>query len=65
MNMLMTEWNWDDAKQVWFEEGIEEGIEQGVVKGRKKEREYFLSLLDQGLSVDEIKHHLEQNAPCA
>ena len=51
LNMLMTEWNWDDAKQVWFEEG------------REKEREYFLRLLDQGLSVDEIKQHLEHNAP--
>ena len=57
MNMLMTEWNWDDAKQVWFEEGLEEGIE----KGRKKEREYFLKLLAQGLSVDEIKQLLKQN----
>jgi len=27
MNMLTTEWNWEDAKQVWFEEGREEGIE--------------------------------------
>jgi predicted transposase/invertase (TIGR01784 family) len=24
--MLMTEWNWDDAKEVWFEEGREEGL---------------------------------------
>ena len=27
MNMLLTEWNWDDAKQVWREEGREEGRE--------------------------------------
>jgi predicted transposase/invertase (TIGR01784 family) len=26
-NMLMTEWNMDDAKQVWYEEGIEKGME--------------------------------------
>ena len=25
MNMLMTEWNWDDALDVRFEEGLEEG----------------------------------------
>ena len=26
--MLMTEWNWDDALAVRYEEGIEEGIEK-------------------------------------
>ena len=26
MNMLITEWNWDDALAVRFEEGREEGI---------------------------------------
>ena len=24
--MLLTEWNWDDAKEVWQEEAREEGI---------------------------------------
>jgi predicted transposase YdaD len=28
MNMLITEWNWDDAKKVWHEEGREEGREE-------------------------------------
>jgi hypothetical protein len=50
-NMLMTEWNWDDAKEVWFEEGVEKGIE--------KERQYFLNLLNQGLSLDEIRQRLD------
>jgi predicted transposase YdaD len=54
MNMLMTEWNLDDAKEVWFEEGKEEGIE----KGREEEREHLLALLDEGLSVEEIKKRL-------
>jgi hypothetical protein len=44
MNMLMTEWNWDDALAVqreegWFEgreEGREEGLEEGLAKGRKE-----------------------------
>ena len=31
MNMLMTEWNWDDALDVRYEEGREEGMEQGMV----------------------------------
>ena len=51
VNMLMTEWNWDDALDVRYEEGIEQGIEQG--------RKDVLKLLDQGLSVDEIKQHLK------
>jgi hypothetical protein len=50
MNMLMTEWNLDDAKEVWFEEGKEEGLEE--------EREHLLALLDEGLPVEEIKKRL-------
>jgi predicted transposase/invertase (TIGR01784 family) len=33
-NMLLTEWNWDDALQVSKEEGKEDGIEIGVEKGK-------------------------------
>ena len=29
LSMLMTEWNWDDALAVRYEEGIEEGLEKG------------------------------------
>ena len=60
----MTELNWDDALDVRYEEGVEDGFEKGMEKGVVKEREesheYFLKLLDQGLSVDEIKQHLQQ-----
>ena len=31
--MLMTEWNWDDALAVRFEEGREEGMEAGIERG--------------------------------
>ena len=31
-NMLFTEWNLEDAKQVWLEEGREEGFEKGMLK---------------------------------
>jgi flagellar biosynthesis/type III secretory pathway protein FliH len=62
LNMLMTEWNWDDAKQVWFEEGFEEGEEKGIEKGReegleqgrKEERQEFIKLLRSGKSLEEI-----------
>jgi hypothetical protein len=37
-NMLITEWNTEEAKQVWFEEGMELGIEKGMVEGREESR---------------------------
>jgi predicted transposase YdaD len=36
MNMLMTEWNWDDALAVRYEEGLEEGLDKGIEKGIEK-----------------------------
>ena len=36
MNMLMTEWNFDDALAVRFEEGLEKGMEQGIEKGMEQ-----------------------------
>ena len=39
LNMLTTEWNLDDAKKVWFEDGFEEGMEKGMEKGIVKGRE--------------------------
>jgi flagellar biosynthesis/type III secretory pathway protein FliH len=35
-NMLFTEWNWDDALAVRFEEGREEGREEGLEEGREE-----------------------------
>jgi hypothetical protein len=35
-NMLFTEWNWDDALAVRFEEGMEEGLEKGLEQGREQ-----------------------------
>jgi len=54
MNMLITEWNWDDALEVRYEEGIEIGTEKGIEKERKRIQE----LLDQGLSAEEIRQRL-------
>ncbi len=37
--MLLTEWNWDDAKEVWQEEAKEEGRREGrqlgLIEGRQ------------------------------
>ena len=32
-NMLLTEWNTEEAKEVWFEEGLEMGREEGIEEG--------------------------------
>ena len=41
-----------------FEKGCEKGLERGRVETREKERSFFLNLLNQGLSVEEIKQRL-------
>jgi len=74
LNMLLTDWNLEDAKEVWQEEAREDGLEEGLkkglekgqaeglekgqVEGRENERKYILSLLDEGLSAEEIKNRL-------
>ena len=68
MNMLTTEWNWDDAKEVWQEEAREEGLHQGLLqglqqgeeKGRVEGHEEILALFEQGLSLEEIKQRLKE-----
>ena len=52
MNMLMTEWNWDDALAVRFEEGLEEGREEGREEGLE---EVARNALAHGLPIDVIK----------
>ena len=53
LNMLLTEWNWDDALAVRYEEGREEGLEEGLEKGRENEREEIArNALSQGVSID-------------
>ena len=36
MNMLLTEWNMEDALAVRYEEGLEEGMEKGLEEGMEK-----------------------------
>ena len=38
--------------------GRAEGITEGIMEGRNKERQYILDILNQGLSVEEIKRQL-------
>jgi len=55
-NMMITDWNLDDAKEVWQEEAREEAH----AKGREEGHADVLDLIDQGLSADEIKTRLTQ-----
>ena len=58
LNMLLEEWNIEDAKEVWQEEAREEGLEKGLAKGREEGREEIFELLSQGLTIEEIKLRL-------
>ena len=54
LNMILTEWNTEDAIAFAREEGREDGIEEGLEKGREE----ILRLLELGLSLEEIKLRL-------
>jgi predicted transposase/invertase (TIGR01784 family) len=56
MNMLLTEWNIDDAKEVWYEEGLEDGLEKGREEGIEAgRREAARKALSRGLSVEVVQ----------
>jgi hypothetical protein len=73
-NMLLDEWDWDVALEVSFEEGMEigkqEGLEigerrgmeigkqEGLEIGKEQERTFFLDLLRQGCSLEQIERTL-------
>jgi hypothetical protein len=54
LNMLLEEWNLDEAKEVWREEGWEQGLEKGMEQGR----EQFLELINQGYTIEQLKAKL-------
>ena len=54
-NMLLTEWNTEDAKVVWYEEGLEDGLEKGRQEGRAEERhDIAQKMKDMGLPAEQI-----------
>jgi len=61
---MITDWNLDDAKEVWQEEAREEAREkahaEGIEIGQENRDKFVLDLIDQGLSADEIKTRLTQ-----
>jgi len=74
-NMLLTDWNTEEALEVRYEEGVEKGVAIGEAKGIAigeakgvaigeargvdKERSYIRELLKQGLSHEEILERLD------
>jgi predicted transposase YdaD len=53
--MLLTEWNWDDAREVWRQEARTEGRTEGRAEGRTEERREILDLLEKGYTLEQLK----------
>jgi predicted transposase YdaD len=57
--MLITEWNMEEAREVWQEEAREEGEIRGIAKGKAegiaKGKAEVIALLKKGLSLEEIE----------
>ncbi|MCL2244360.1 MAG: hypothetical protein FWC03_07815 [Treponema sp.] len=64
--MILEEWNTEDAiayaRKEGREEGRGEGREEGLVEGREEGHKEVFDLLSQGLSFEDIKLRLMQNA---
>ena len=50
----------EEALEEGMEIGREEGLEDGIEIGHEEERQYFLELINQGLTIEEIKERLQQ-----
>ena len=46
--MLDLQWNFDDAKQAWFDEGLEQGIKTGV-------ESVVINMIKAGLPFEQIQ----------
>jgi hypothetical protein len=55
MGMLLKEWDWDVAKEVWQEEAMEKGMEKG--------RNQILELMKQGYTTEQIEAKLTEASP--
>jgi len=61
--MLTSEWNWEDALAVRFEEGMERGMERGLEQGMEQGmergieqgmRDVALNALAKGYSLEQV-----------
>jgi hypothetical protein len=58
VNMLYTEWKWEDAIAVREKEAKARGIKEGMAKGMAKARNELFSLLEKGVPLAEVKRKL-------
>ena len=50
--MLLTEWNTEDAKKVWYEDGVEDGREEGLKQGHEEKLIIARNALAKGSTVE-------------
>ncbi|MDR1073989.1 MAG: hypothetical protein LBL45_10000 [Treponema sp.] len=65
--MVLTEWNWENARAVWLEEswkdawekgwkkGWEKGWKEGLEEGREERDAELLEMIDAGCGIEEIR----------
>jgi hypothetical protein len=58
INMLLTEWNWDDALAIQREEGRAVGLAESREEGRVEGQNAVLELVRQGYSAEQIEAKL-------
>jgi hypothetical protein len=59
VNMIFTEWNWDDAREVWEEEAKAQGIEIGKSQGEARVLEL---LKEQGYDTAKLENMLKEKS---
>ncbi|MDR0374764.1 MAG: hypothetical protein LBH85_03470 [Treponema sp.] len=70
INMVLTEWNLDNARAVWLEEswkdaweqGWKKGWEQGWKEGREERDAELLEMIDAGRGLEEIRKRLAEGS---
>jgi flagellar biosynthesis/type III secretory pathway protein FliH len=61
MNMLLEEWNLDEAKEVWREEAREKGWEEGWEEARElAEAKYQPVIAEKDQKIEELRRKLQE-----
>jgi hypothetical protein len=58
MNMLLSEWNWDEAREVWKEEGLQIGKTEGIQIGESRVLELLKA---RGYDTSELESELNDS----
>ena len=61
VNMLLEEWNWEEAKEVWWEEGRESGLEMAEARYQPLIKEKDLALAEKDLKIEELRRKLRES----